>query len=562
MRLTIGKQILLICTLIVVAFTGLCTYTYFQIDKIQAGYDSVLNRSVPLVIEVKELNIELNNQSAQVRGYILSADPTYAQAYDVSRQNMNATLASLEKKLITPEGKEKVIELKTALAEYHQIADQGILVRKSQGQEEASKAVTVAAGKIEVAEKTMNSTVKFLAERMDLRVGENVKNIEKIQKMQGILNIIIFVLACAAAIFLARRISRPLRQVAEAAQSIAEGDLQKRTIEYSANDEIGDMMKAFGAMTDNLRDVVSQVAKSSEQVAAASEELTASSEQSAQASGQVAETVTSVASGASNQVVAVEQTVEVVGKMASAIEHITSNANSASAKSDETAKTANAGNEAVFRAREQMQFIKDSVTQSAEVVEKLGVGSQQIGEFVDLISGIAGQTNLLALNAAIEAARAGEQGRGFAVVADEVRKLAEQSQDAAQKVTVIIQGIQADTSMAVATMNQGTVEVNRGTEVIATTGEQFNLIRSMIEQLNKQVQEITIASKNLSSSSEEVVRSVDSVKNVAAETAADTQTISAATEEQTASMEEIASSSHALSNMASELQRIVAKFRL
>ncbi len=97
MKLTIGKQILLICMLIVVAFMGLSAYTYFQMDKIEAGYDGVLNRSVPLVIEVKELAIELNNQSAQVRGYILSADPQYAQAYDASRQNMNNTLASLEK---------------------------------------------------------------------------------------------------------------------------------------------------------------------------------------------------------------------------------------------------------------------------------------------------------------------------------------------------------------------------------------------------------------------------------------------------------------------------------
>jgi len=562
MKLTIGKQILLICMVIVVAFMGLSAYTYFQMDKIEAGYDSVLNRSVPLVIEVKELAIELNNQSAQVRGYILSADPQYAQAYDASRQNMNNTLASLEKKLITPEGKQKVGELKTALEEYHQIADQGILVRKSQGQEEALKSVIAAVGKIEAAEKAMNGTVKFLMERMDLRIQENVANINKVHQTQRILTAVIFIFACVAAIFLARRISRPLALVAESAKKIAMGDLRNTTIPYEANDEIGDMITAFKAMKDNLRDVVSQVANSSEQVAAASEELTASSEQSAQASSQVAETVTNVATGASNQVASVEQTVGVVGEMATAISHITSNASNAAAKSGETASAASVGGESVCQARAQMQLIKEAVNQSAQVVQKLGVSSQQIGEFVNLISGIAGQTNLLALNAAIEAARAGEQGRGFAVVADEVRKLAEQSQEAAQKVTVLIHDIQSETNVAVTTMNQGTIEVTRGTEVIATTGEQFNLIVAKIDELNKQVQAITTASKNLSAASEEVVASVDSVRKVAADTAADTQTISAATEEQSASMEEIASSSHALSNMASQLQMIVAKFRL
>jgi len=548
--------------MIVIAFMGINVYTHYQIETIQASYDGLLSRSVPLVMEVKDINIELNNQSAQVRGYILSADPKYIQAYDTSRGKMDATVISLEKKLITPEGKQKVEELKAALAEYHQIADQGILARKTQGQQEALTAVTAAGAKIETAEKTMNGTVIFLTERMDMRVKENVDAIANIQWFLNILGIIIFAFACVTALFLARHISRPLGQVAEVAQSIANGDLRMQTIQYKTNDEIGDMLKAFTTMNNNLRSVVSQVAKSAEQVAAASEELTASSEQSAQVSCQVAETVTNVAAGASGQVMGIEQAVAVVRQMASAIHHIATNASSASAKSGETAKAASAGGAAVDQATNQMQLIKNSVTQSTQVVNRLGASSQQIGEFVDLISGIAGQTNLLALNAAIEAARAGEQGRGFAVVADEVRKLAEQSHEAAQKITVIIRGIQSETNTAINAMNQGTIEVSRGTEVITATGERFNFIVSMVEQLNIQIQEIGVASEELSASSEEVVHSVDSVKTVAAETADDTQTISAATEEQSAAIQEIAASSHALSNMASELKEIVAKFRL
>jgi methyl-accepting chemotaxis protein len=562
MRITVTKQILLLCLIIVLAFTGLNIYTYWQFNNIQDGYDGLLKRSVPLVIEVKDLNIELNNQSAQIRGYILSGDPKYIQAYDTSRKNMDDTLNSLEKNLITPEGKEKIVALKMALADYHQFADQGILVSKTQGQQEALKFVTASGVKMEAAETTMKDTVKFLMERMDFRIKQNVDVTNNMHVILGVIDISIFILACIATFFVTRRISRPLRQVVESAQAIAKGNLRIQTIQYNSNDEIGDMLKAFAMMTDNLRNVISQVAKSAEQVAAASEELTASSEQSAQAAGQVAETVTNVAMGAVNQLSAVGQTISIVGEMASSVHQIANTANAVSLQAGETAQAASVGGEAVHQAANQMELIKSSVTQSAQVVQNLGVRSQQIGQIIDVISGIAGQTNLLALNAAIEAARAGEQGRGFAVVADEVRKLAEQSRDATQKIAEIIRDIQLETNTAVATMNQGTSEVAKGMKVIFTTGERFNFIESMIQQLNGQIKEIKAATEEISLSSDDVVGSVDSVKVVASGISGDMQTISAATEEQSASMQEIASSSQALANMAGELQVIVSKFNL
>lgn len=562
MRITIGKQIILVCMMVVLAFAGLNAYTYYQIGTIEKGYDGVLTRSVPLVLEVKDLNIELNNQAALVRGYILTANPQYTQAYDASRQRMDATLTSLEEKLITPEGKQIVGELEAALTDYHKVSDQGILARNTLGEQEALKSVAASGAKIQSANKSMEDTVKFLTERMALRITENVGVTDSMRRVMGILDTIIFIMACMASLYLARRISRPLREVANSAQQIANGHLTVSDMHYQSNDEIGDLVTAFRIMTDHLRNLVAQVAKSSQQVAAASDELTASSEQSAQAAGQVADTITNVATGAFHQVDTVEQAMSFVQEMTVAINHIASNSKKVSEKSGETARAAAAGGEAVLQATNQMQVINNSVTQSAEVVEKLGERSQQIGEIVDVISGIAAQTNLLALNAAIEAARAGEQGRGFAVVADEVRKLAEQSHEAAKKISTIIRDIQSETNIAVVTMNQGTDEVTRGTEVIAATGDHFNSIVTMVEELNSEIKEISASADKLSVSSDEVVRSVGSVKTVASNTAADTQTISAAAEEQSASMEEIASSSQALAHMAGELQAVVSKFHL
>lgn len=562
MRVTIGKQILLVCMMVVIAFTGINVYTYYQIDNIQNGYDSVLSRSVPLVLEVKDLNIELKSQSALVRGYILTANPQYTQSYNHSKDKMNGIMSSLENKLQTPEGKEKVNDLKIALKNYQMVADQGISLRDTAGQQEALQAVAAAGAKIQAAEKVMNDTVQFLAERMDLRIKENDSAADTIQQMLGLWALIIFFAACIATFYLARRIARPLSALANAAQNIANGNLTLATIHYQANDEISDLIMAFRSMTEHLRNLVTQVAKSSEQVAAASEELTASSEQSAQAAGQVAETITNVATGATHQVDAVEQAVATVQEMTTEINHIASNSHKVSDKSGETARAAAAGGEAVLQAAQQMQAIKNSVSQSAQVVEKLGQRSQQVGEIVEVISGIAGQTNLLALNAAIEAARAGEQGRGFAVVADEVRKLAEQSHEAAKKISTIIRDIQAETTIAVTSMNQGTTEVTKGTEVIAATGDRFTFIVTMVEELNREIQEISVTTEELSASSTEVVHSVNKIRKVASDTAADTETISAAAEEQSASMEEIASSSQSLAHMASELQGVISKFRL
>ncbi|WP_312197632.1 methyl-accepting chemotaxis protein [Anaerospora hongkongensis] len=562
MRFTIGKQILTVSLLVVLAFTGLNLYTYYQLQVIEQGYDGVIQRSVPLVVEVKNLNIEVKAQAAAVRGYIISGDRKYVSEYEQSTKAVKTTMDSLEKKLITPEGKEKVTGLRNALAEYNRVADQTIVTRTEKGLADAALVMNTAKEKNEIAEKLMVDTVAFLTERMDLRTEQNKNLADSIERVIIILDVIILVCAIAGSTWLMRRISRPLADVVTAAHDIADGDLQIKQIRYAGDDEIGDLLKAFSHMAKNLQEIVTHVSRSAEQVAAASEQLTASADQSALAAGQVAETITSVAAGAYTQGTTVEHTADIVQEMARAIGHIAENSSTVSARSAETSKAATIGSQAMQQATDQMQAINRSVSQSAEVVGKLGESSKQIGEIVDVISGIAGQTNLLALNAAIEAARAGEQGRGFAVVADEVRKLAEQSHEAAQKIAHIVREIQAETTSVVTVMQQGTVDVARGSEVIISTGERFTAIVSLVENLNSEIQEITAASEQLSASSEEVVKSVESVKQLAGETAANTQTISAAAEEQSASMEEIAASSQALSRLADELQMVVRKFKI
>jgi len=188
--------------------------------------------------------------------------------------------------------------------------------------------------------------------------------------------------------------------------------------------------------------------------------------------------------------------------------------------------------------------------------------SSMFGVLVETISAIAGQTNLLALNAAIEAARAGEQGRGFAVVADEVRKLAEQSNEAAKKIAEMIGKIQSDTGEVIIVMNRGANEVVLGNEVVRSAGDAFSKIESQIHQMIVEMKNISLAIQGTANDSNHVVTAVQDIDKVSKNTVYQTQTVSAATEEQSASMHEIASSSRNLVEMAGYLQEMVDKFKV
>ncbi len=374
--------------------------------------------------------------------------------------------------------------------------------------------------------------------------------------------IIVLILAGLIIWWFARRIARPIQILEEEANRIASGDISDVQLNIDSNDEIGRLGKSFEQMEKNLRHLIHKILSATEQLAASSEELTASSQQSAEAANHIATSITDVAEGASEQMVAVNETSAIVNQMGTSIQQIADNASQAAAQSGQVADKAKDGDQTVKQAVVQMNQIEKTVNTSAQVVAKLGERSKEIGQIVDTISGIAGQTNLLALNAAIEAARAGEQGRGFAVVAEEVRKLAEQSQEAAKKIAELIGEIQGETDKAVVAMNDGTREVKIGAESVDAAGLAFQEIVTMVTAVSGQVKEISVAMQQISAGSERIDSSVKRIDEFSKKSAGESQNVSAAAEEQLASMEEIASSSQALAKLAQDLQSEVTKFRI
>jgi methyl-accepting chemotaxis protein len=380
---------------------------------------------------------------------------------------------------------------------------------------------------------------------------------------QGILVIVLgLAVVIGVAVFISRRIAKPILAVSHGAKEVAQGNLTIEKINVSSKDELGQLAQAFNSMTENLAQLVRQVSTVSAQVASSSQELTAGAEQSAQASNEVAAAITDVAQGTENQISAVNEVSAVVEEMSAGMEHVLANTGFVVQSAESTAQAASKGQESIKTTIDQMGHIQAAVNHSAGLVERLGERSKEIGQIVEAISGIAEQTNLLALNAAIEAARAGDQGRGFAVVAEEVRKLAEQSQEAAKQISGLIFEIQNDTEKAVDAMKNGTQEVETGTQVVHQAGVAFEEIARSIREVTDQVHGISGEIEQISQGNERIVNSVQEVNQISQAIAEQTQGVSASTEEQSASVEEIASSSQVLANMAEELEKVLRKFRV
>lgn len=343
--------------------------------------------------------------------------------------------------------------------------------------------------------------------------------------------------------------------------SLAQGDFTA-SMEIQTADEIGRMGERFNAMTATLRETLERVSYSSQQVAATSEQLMASAEQTSHATEQIAQSVQEIAHGTEQQVDATNRGNHVVTQIAKLISQMEKGIEIVSASTSEANKQAAEGNQMAISAVEQMTAIHSQMEQTSAMVNTLGHRSQEIGEMISLITTIAAQTNLLALNAAIEAARAGEQGRGFAVVADEVRKLAEQSSTAAEKVSRIVSDIQRDTETAIAGMQHSSSILDQGMSFVQSTRSAFHQITSSTKQLFARTDGLGTEMKQISEQMETIIAAIDHISAISERSAANSQNVAAAAEEQNASMQEISAAATMLATMAEEMNNAVRVFKL
>lgn len=406
-----------------------------------------------------------------------------------------------------------------------------------------------------------------------------------------------------------------LQNMGVAAIAIADNDLTITVTPKSAKDELGN---SFAKMILGLRDAVGQVLESANAVSAASAQLASASEQSGDATRQIATTIQQVAmgitqqttgvtktsssveqmnraiegvaKGAQEQANAISKASQVTSRISTSIEQVASNAQSVTRDSAEAASYSRDGAKTVQETIAGMEAIRNKVGLSATKVEEMGVRSEEIGAIVETIEDIASQTNLLALNAAIEAARAGEQGKGFAVVADEVRKLAERSSLATKEIGALIKGIQKTVNEAVGAMKASASEVEAGVVRANSAGTVLGNILVAAESVFKQaedagnaaakvsaaaaelveavdavsavIEENTAATEEMAANSSELTQSIENIASVSEENSASVEEVSASTEEVSAQVEEVSASATSLMEMAQRLSQVVARFKL
>lgn len=370
-------------------------------------------------------------------------------------------------------------------------------------------------------------------------------------------------LAMGIAFLFARLISHPLRQLIAMLRDIAEGegDLSK-TLNIDRRDEIGELALWFNRFLAQLRGMVSQIDSVSSRLQESSVALAQSADETGTGAYQVSRTMEQLAIGATEQVKGITKSSDEALAVANAAEKVSANVAIAVQSSQQAAAAAAAGDRVLQDALSHMDAVQGVFTDSAEVVERLGVLSQQIQAIVTLIGGFAKKTNLLALNAGIEAARVGNQGLAFSVLAQEIRKLAVESGNAAQHIAELVSNIHDETQRAVSIMHQGSQGVTQGASIIHEAGDAFDRVVSAIERTDREIQQIRDAAQQLAQSAEIMVHEMDAIANISEESAAGAQEVAATSHQQTASVERVSGSAQGLTKLSSELRGLVTRFTL
>ncbi len=480
-------------------------------------------------------HINIIDKSIMIIALVNDSNRTESERKSIedSRIAFKESLEKLEKLEKTPKGKQLVVDIKDSY-EIAQGANNQIMEFIAKGDTQQGR--DMATGSMGVSTRlteSCNSMMKYQAELTNTN-GKKAQAAYTIALIVFLVcGIIVLLVAIALGYWLTSSITKPLNEGVTVAQKITEGDLTAN-IGNTGTDETGQLMNAMKNMVSKLRSIISEVKAAAENIASSSHQLNASSEL--------------MSKGASEQANRASQVATASEEMSQTVLDIAKNTSSIETSATDTTKLAKNGEAVVNRSVDKVKYIAKTIDQSAQLIKTLGERSNQIGEIVNVINDIADQTNLLALNAAIEAARAGEQGRGFAVVADEVRKLAERTGNSTAEIGNMVKTIQNEVHQVVLSMENITKEVKDGVDLSTEAGNVLHNIVESADKLHLMVQQIASATEEMASTSEEINKDIEMISSLSSGTSG--------------SAEEITKASHELSKLSVNLEDVVKGFKV
>ncbi|MDD2898708.1 MAG: methyl-accepting chemotaxis protein [Desulfuromonadaceae bacterium] len=549
-QMNIGTRLIISFTLLCLFIAALAGVGYWGVTQMQGELETLAVKDAALVEHAQRSRANILGLRRYEKDVFLNIDSPvkvaeYRKKFDEQLERANKRLDTIDKILdelhnqeVAAKGKATIKEIRADMTTY--ATGFGIVFDKIKAGEVTTPAAANAA--LAVYKEPIHkfeTRVQEFADSVDKLMAEGIKESQTLEKRIATvligLSVVALILAALISVIIIASIKKPLTELSSRITDIAqgEGDLTKR-MTVSGDDEIAQISRMFNQFLDKLHSIISQISSTSTQVAAASNQLHSTAERIATGAEEVASQAATVATAGE--------------EMSATSGDIAQNCQMAAEGAQRASQSASDGATVVEKTVAVMGQIAEKVQESAKTVESLGERSDQIGAIIGTIEDIADQTNLLALNAAIEAARAGEQGRGFAVVADEVRALAERTTRATKEIGEMIKAIQKETKGAVSAMEQGVQQVEAGTEEAARSGEALRDILAQVNDVAMQVNQIATAAEEQTATTSEISSNMMQITDVVQ------QTSQGAHESATAAAQ--------LNGNAEELQRLVRQFKL